>query len=213
MGNFWLMWPAGKFTTKPRLHKVIVIIWTWNTVRRWFFFTSLLWHLAHVKIYKSWLGGEIRKSDVIAHKGCCPSLWSNNVCILYGYERYWEQGYLVVALTFCLALNQVLLFSVPIGIQHQWVDTRVLSTLVLHCVFLKCDRNECLCNALWIYMIKAVPLGIAAYGWFSRYVIATMLVDKKKSSLISSFCSSTIGQQQTLDICSYHYLFGGTKKK
>ena len=129
-----------------------------------------------------------------------PSLWSNNVCILYGYERYWEQGYLVAALTFCLALNQVLSFSVPLGIQHQWVDTRVLSTLVLHCVFLTCDRNQCLCKAHWIYMIKAVPL-------------ATMLVDKKKSSLISSFCSSTIGEQQTLDICSYHYLLGGTEKK
>ena len=30
-----------------------------------------------------------------------------------------------------------------------------------------------------------------AYRWFSRYVIAAMLVDEKKRFLISSFCSST----------------------
>ena len=44
---------AQKFTTKPRLHKIIHIIWTYNTVRTWVFFTSLfLWDSAHAKICK-----------------------------------------------------------------------------------------------------------------------------------------------------------------
>ena len=33
--------------------------------------------------------------------------------------------------------------------------------------------------------------GRCEYRWFSRYVIAAMLVDENKTSLISSFCSST----------------------
>ena len=46
------VWLAN-FTTKPRLHKIIHIIWTCNTVRTWVFFTtSLLWYLAQAKIYK-----------------------------------------------------------------------------------------------------------------------------------------------------------------
>ena len=44
---------AKKFTTKPRLHKIIHIIWTYNTVCMWVFFTSLfLWDSAHAKICK-----------------------------------------------------------------------------------------------------------------------------------------------------------------
>lgn len=40
------------FTTKPRLHKIILIICTCNTVRTWVFFSSLLlWYFAHTKIY------------------------------------------------------------------------------------------------------------------------------------------------------------------
>ena len=38
---------CSRFTTKLGLHKIIHIIWTWNTVRTWVFFTSLLlWDLA-----------------------------------------------------------------------------------------------------------------------------------------------------------------------
>ena len=36
--------------------------------------------------------------------------------------------------------------------------------------------------------------------WFSRYVIAAMLVDKNNSFLISSFCSST-------SICTFHHCY------
>ena len=38
------------------------------------------------------------------------------------------------------------------------------------------------------------------YRWFSRYVIAAMLVDDKQRSLISSFCLST-------SICSFHHWY------
>ena len=40
---------------------------------------------------------------------------------------------------------------------------------------------------------------LKAYRWFSRYVIATMLVDENKRFLISSFCSST--SNCTLQYC------------
>ena len=57
---------AKKFTTKPRLHKIIVhIIWTYDTVRTEVFLsTLLLWELAHAEkstslISKSKFGGEI----------------------------------------------------------------------------------------------------------------------------------------------------------
>ena len=44
---------CSKFTTKPRLHKIVHIIWTCNTVHTSVFFTSLfLWHLKHAKILK-----------------------------------------------------------------------------------------------------------------------------------------------------------------
>ena len=36
--------------------------------------------------------------------------------------------------------------------------------------------------------------------WFSRYVIAVMLVDKNNSFLINSFCSST-------SICTFHHCY------
>ena len=44
---------CSKLTTKPRLHKLIHIIWTCNIVCTWVFFTILLfWDLDHAKIYK-----------------------------------------------------------------------------------------------------------------------------------------------------------------
>ena len=46
------VWLAN-FTTKPRLHKIIHVIWTCNNVRTWGFLSSfLLWDIAHAKIYK-----------------------------------------------------------------------------------------------------------------------------------------------------------------
>ena len=36
------------------------------------------------------------------------------------------------------------------------------------------------------------------FGWFSRYVIAAMLVDEDNRPLISPFCSS-------ISICTFHH--------
>ena len=46
------------------------------------------------------------------------------------------------------------------------------------------------------YLLKSSEKGLQKttsplYRWFSRYVIAAMLVDENKRFLISSFCSST----------------------
>ena len=47
---------------------------------------------------------------------------------------------------------------------------------------------------------KGVSFSGFRYRWFSRYVIAAMLMDGKKTSLISSLCLSTA-------ICSFHHCY------
>ena len=42
-----------------------------------------------------------------------------------------------------------------------------------------------------VSFLQAAAISCSTYRWFSRYVIAAMLVDENKRFLISAFCSST----------------------
>ena len=62
---------CSKFETDPRLHKIIHMIWTCNTVRKRVFFPSLLlWDLAQPKIYKFQIRALVVKLATIVVKRC-----------------------------------------------------------------------------------------------------------------------------------------------
>ena len=67
--------------------------------------------------------------------------WRDEQRVLW-YFWYWVVGCGRIK-EFKLVLHQVLLFSVPLGIQNaKRVDNWIVSTLQLHCVSLKCDHDH-----------------------------------------------------------------------
>ena len=54
---------SQKFTTKPRLHEILVNLWHVHTVYTWILFSSLVfWEFVHDKIFKF----RLRKRGLVA---------------------------------------------------------------------------------------------------------------------------------------------------
>ena len=70
-------------------------------------------------------------------------------------------------------------------------EAKLLVFLLNKLIVISCERKDFKSSKKRLLLVKVENENKEANRWFSRYVIADMLVDENKRFLISSFCSST----------------------